>query len=919
MSYSMQAMRKTAATIVAALVMLFVPKLKAETDVFSLVPVPKQVERLEGAVSLSKASTIVVRDQQLLPLAKVLAHNIYMQSGLRLPIGSRKAGGSGIVLGLNPELDSEAYTISIKDSVEISGKDYRAIAWGTSTLLQLISSENGKVTIPRLSIKDAPDYAFRSVMLDLARRWHPIDTVKQTIDLLSLYKVNYLHLHLSDTQSCVYTSRVLPKMATRQAYSWEEMRDIVKYADERGVTIIPEIDVPGHSSSWVRKMPELFGTTDPKTGKSRPLGIVNMANEESYEALDRLVGELSEVFASSPYIHMGTDETGAGGLIKLPEYKPYCEKHGLTEAAEGKAHELFLHFIQRMNKIVRKHGKTAIAWNDFGGASTSNVTIPNNVTTMYWVGSPNALVSKGYPIINCCRLPLYMVPPQQSAPEDHRIYAWNAHTFANWHSKQPTVLPDTVPIKGAQICLWEQRYNEVLPILCPRVPAFAERLWNEDAKRTIDELRKRRDHTDQVVQKIIAPVTFETDGLIDDRSVEFEESLTVKTTSSIPGTIRYSLSKEWESFPDATSEDANAPITLNDTMTVSARLYDESGKPLGGVTQQRFRKMVPAYRYRLLGPTPDQGWPTMPDFDGLEELQTGTMGLMDRDRGSQINRAMFAGLDPHGHVDVRLHNIYNPFTLELTGQMKFPVDGEYTFKLKSRHGLSELHSDSHTIVAANVPGREYVVQGKVKAGTYPLTIKHFYRITQNELNIWVKKPGDTEFEPLEILVVPMSKWVDQGQLAKLAEDCRFVDPVKLAYQNLATDKPVKATSWQANHVPSNVVDGVPDNTSGWHADPYPQWLQVDLEKEYAINRIKLYTYYDGGRSYQYTIETSQDGKKWKPLVDMTKNVKPSSKEGDEHNFEPVRARFVKVNMTNNTANPGVHINELMVFEAQPAK
>ena len=885
-----------------------------QPDQLNVVPAPKSVVRHGGSLSLSKATQILVEDRELLPAAKVLAHNLSMQTGVRLPLALSAPAGSGIVLKRDRNLTSEAYKVSINDSVTITGGDYRAVVWGTTTFLQLLMIENGTISLPRLTIDDAPDYEFRSVQLDLARRWHPIATIKQTIDLLSLYKINYLHLHLSDTQSCVYTSRVLPKMASDRAYSWEEMSDLVDYADQRGVTIIPEIDVPGHSSSWVRKMPELFGTTDPQTGESRPLGIVNMANEKAYEALDRLVGELAQVFSSSPYIHMGTDETGAGGLIKLPEYKPYCEKHGLTEAVAGRAHELFLHFIQRMNQIVRHHGKQAIAWNDFGGASTPNVKVPTNVTTMYWVGSVEALANKGYPIINCCRLPLYMVPPQQSAPEDHRIYAWNARSFANWHSPEPIVLPETVPIKGAQICFWEQRYNEVIPILRPRVPAFSERLWHENAGRTLEDLRRRRRHTDRIAQNVIAPVSFDVAGLIDEHGVEFERSIQVKMTSSAPGTIRYSLSKEWEQFPEPTSSIARDAITLDDTTTVSAQLYDDHDEPLGGITQQRFRKLIPAYKYRLLGPTPDQGWPAMPDFADLNVLQSGIIGLMDRDRGEQINRAMFAGLNPHGHIDVRLHNVYNPFTLELTGQMKFPVDGEYTFKLKSRHGLSELHSGNHRIVAATVPGRETIAKGTVAAGTYPLTIKHFYRITQNELNIWVKVPGEIEFAPLESLVVPLSEWVSTTALNRLTNDNRFVDPVKLANANLATDKPVKAPGWQENWVPANAVDGVPDNSSGWHADPYPQWLEVDLEKVYSVNRIKLFTYYDGRRHYQYTIEISQDGKDWKQVVDMTKNVKPSTNEGDEHNFDSVRVRYVKVNMLTNSVNPGVHINELMVFE-----
>ncbi|MEM9942933.1 MAG: discoidin domain-containing protein [Planctomycetota bacterium] len=144
-----------------------------------------------------------------------------------------------------------------------------------------------------------------------------------------------------------------------------------------------------------------------------------------------------------------------------------------------------------------------------------------------------------------------------------------------------------------------------------------------------------------------------------------------------------------------------------------------------------------------------------------------------------------------------------------------------------------------------------------------------------------------------------------------------MNPDKLINANLALDKPVTVSGGsQGSHVPQNAVDGIVGNESGWHADPYPQWLKVDLQKPTIIDAIKLHTYHDSRRYYQYTIETSIDGKTWKPIVNMTKNVEPSKRQGDEHNFAPVKARFVKVNMLNNSANPGVHINELMVFEAK---
>lgn len=885
-----------------------------DAESLNLIPFPQKAQQLEGLIRLNEESKIVVDDPRLTPIAKVLSQRILLQTGLELAIASGVAEANDIFLMLEEGLAPEGYSVVVDDRVKLSGGDYRAVCWAAATLSQLLH-DGANAALPRVRIEDRPDYEFRSVLLDLARRWHPIDTVEQTIDLLSLYKIKYLHLHLSDTQYCVYTSKVLPKMASRRAYSWEEMKQLVQFADDRGVTIIPEIDVPGHCSSWVPKMPELFGTTDPDTGEAKPLGIVNMANENAYEALDQLIGELSEVFASSPYIHIGTDETGAGGLVKLPEYQPYCQKHGLQQAAQGQAHELFLHFIERMSRIVKKHGKQPIAWNDFGGASTPNTQVPKDVLMTVWTGSPVTMAKRGYKIVNCCWLPLYMVPPQQKAPEAERIYDWNVRLFDNWHFEKPIVISPDTPVEGAQLCFWEQRYNEVMPILRPRLPAFSERLWNEKAGRTLEDFQLRRNHTDEVARKTILPVQLHAQGLINPGELEFENQLQVELGSQIPGTIRYTLSNQWERFPDEESNRYTDPITVDATTTVSARLYSKSGRQLGGITQQRYRKIIPAYDYRILGPTPNAGWKQMPDVRSLKVLRTGVTGLMDDDRADQINRSMFAKLPTEAHVDVRVPGVYNVKTLELKGQLRVPKTGELEFKMRTGQGMTVLDVGGVQVVEAIHAGRESVTRGKVVAGDYPFTIKHFHKQITNELNLWVKLPGEDEFQPFENLVLPISERVEVNKLSQLPEETVFQDPIKAAYKNLATDKPVMSSGgWQGDWRPANAVDGVPDNSSGWHADPYPQSLQVDLGGQHSVSRIKLYPYYDGHRYYQYTIEVSGDGHQWKQVVDMTKNVQPSSKQGDEHNFPAAQARYVRVNMLTNSVNSGVHLNELMVFE-----
>jgi hexosaminidase len=175
-----------------------------------------------GMLTLTDGSRIVATDPTLEPLAKVLSDDVYRVADLRLATTTDKPKAGDIVLSLDKSLKDETYKLDINDIATIHGGNYRAVVWGTSTLLQALNADGKSVQLPKMAVKDSPDTEFRSVMLDLARRWHPIGTVKETIVLLQLYKIPYLHLHLSDNESCVYTSKAFPKLSSsRRSYSIE--------------------------------------------------------------------------------------------------------------------------------------------------------------------------------------------------------------------------------------------------------------------------------------------------------------------------------------------------------------------------------------------------------------------------------------------------------------------------------------------------------------------------------------------------------------------------------------------------------------------------------------------------------------------------------------------------------------------------
>ena len=229
--------------------------------------------------------------------------------------------------------------------------------------------------------------------------------------------------------------------------------------------------------------------------------------------------------------------------------------------------------------------------------------------------------------------------------------------------------------------------------------------------------------------------------------------------------------------------------------------------------------------------------------------------------------------------------------------------------------MAKVYFGEKCVARCTKPGyKGEISTGPLKAGVYPFRIEYFYSMIQNQLNIQMKAEGNDNYDTFEKYVLPISQWKRLSQLSTVTANAVFSDPARLQHLNLATDKPVTCSGEsQPPNFPANVVDADISNQSGWHCGSSPQWLQVDLQKVQPIHRIKLHTYYDNRRVYTYTIEVSTDGSRFIKVIDRSTHKTPSNAKGFDHPIEPVKARYVRVNMLSNTANPGVHINELMVY------
>jgi hexosaminidase len=238
------------------------------------------------------------------------------------------------------------------------------------------------------------------------------------------------------------------------------------------------------------------------------MGIVNIASEKAYEGLDALVGEILDVFKSSPYFHIGCDEPWAiGNMANAPQYAAYMEKHGLKDP-----HELYLHYIVRMDQIVRKHGRRSIMWGDFGGASTEKANVPTDIVAIAWENGntkADALVKKGHPVVNGTWNPLYVVNQTKESPDVadparvrqamEAIYSWNLYQF------DVCKVEPTGKVIGAQLCAWEQGGEVQVPALRTRVPAMSERIWNPAAGKDLADFVSRFESVNPLLDALIKP------------------------------------------------------------------------------------------------------------------------------------------------------------------------------------------------------------------------------------------------------------------------------------------------------------------------------------------------------------------------------------------------------------------------------
>lgn len=280
-------------------------------------------------------------------------------------------------------IEDESYTLTVKPGkIELKAPTIFGALWGLETLGQMAEINDGKVSIPVCEIKDAPRYPWRGLMVDVCRHWIPKEVILRIIDGMAAVKLNVLHLHLTEYQGFRIESKEFPKLhemgSNGNYYSQDDMKEIISFAADRGIRVVPEFDLPGHSTSWLVGYPGLASAPGPYEldtlfGILKP--VIDPTKEEVYDFLDAFFDEMSSLFPDE-YIHIGGDEVNPHDWKNNPEIQKFMKNNGIEDE-----HELQAYFNARLKTILEKHGKKMVGWDEI-----LHPQLDSNVVVQSWRG-----------------------------------------------------------------------------------------------------------------------------------------------------------------------------------------------------------------------------------------------------------------------------------------------------------------------------------------------------------------------------------------------------------------------------------------------------------------------------------------------------------------------------------------------------
>jgi hexosaminidase len=609
---------------------LTISTMKIMAQDISIIPQPVEMQKQTGVFTLKADMVISINADDVANerVATVFADKVARATGFRLPTFSSKVVKQKpinfhINKTPNPVIGNEGYTLEVTPkNVILTANTEGGLFYGMQTLLQLLPKEidNQTVTtakweIPCVKIVDYPRFPWRGLMLDVSRHFFPKEDIKRYIDNMAKFKYNTFHWHLTDDQGWRIEIKSLPKLTEIGAfrvprygkfgqldapkegekatdggfYTQADIKEIVAYAAERYVTVLPEIDVPGHSMAAIAAYPELCCTKDPKitvspghkfsewygNGKFKMLidNSLNPSDEGVYTFLDKVFGEVASLFPH-PYIHIGGDECYHGYWAENADCKALMQKEGLKTTDE-----LQSYFIKRLEKILKNHGKKLIGWDEIleGGLAPE-------ASVMSWRGTEGGIAAakQGHYVVMTPNQSVYIDLPQGDIAAEPDALTYGTVRLKKAYDFEP--VPDSIDAKyilGGQANLWTEKVPTIRHaeyMTYPRAWALSDVYWSPKSTRNWDDFIVRMEK--QMERADVAGLNYARsayDAVV--KTTLKDGKLMADISTEIAGLdIFYTLN---ETIPDRYTPQYKTPIEIPEGPVSLKVMTYRGGKPVG--------------------------------------------------------------------------------------------------------------------------------------------------------------------------------------------------------------------------------------------------------------------------------------------------------------------------------------------------
>jgi hexosaminidase len=457
-----------------------------------LMPLPTSIQPQAGRLLINQKFSVAIaghNEPRLDRAVQRFLREISRETGMLLSTQLGEADKATLVIHADHESklvqdtdEDESYTLEITSTgAKLNAPNPLGILHGLETFSQLVAIAPDGFAVPATRIDDKPRFVWRGLMIDVSRHFVRLDVIKRNIDGMAALKMNVFHWHLSENQGFRIESKAYPKLQELGSdglyYTQAEARELIEYARDRGIRVVPEFDMPGHSTAWFVGYPELASAPGPYQIE-RTWGIFDPAmdptKESTYKFLDKFIGEMSRLFPD-PYFHIGGDEVNGKQWDANPKIQQFMREHGLKDN-----HALQAYFNTRVQKIVSKHGKIMIGWDEVLAPD-----LPKDIVIQSWRGQKSlaeaaqlgfrSILSFGYYLD-------YMWPASQHYEDD----PLSGDAAALTPEQQRLVL-------GGEACMWSEYVTgeNIDSRIWPRTAAIAERLWSPQNVADLDSMYRR--------------------------------------------------------------------------------------------------------------------------------------------------------------------------------------------------------------------------------------------------------------------------------------------------------------------------------------------------------------------------------------------------------------------------------------------